>query len=385
MNKKPNLLVPIAGKGQRFVDAGYTMPKPLIMVDGNHIIDWSFMSIDPNEYNITFIVRQDHIDNFGIDTILKHKFGNDINIVKTDKVTRGTVESCLLASDIINTDTPLVVYTLDVHFQPTFKLKDVDPNVDGLILTFKANSPSYSYVQLDEKGCVVKTAEKSVISENAAVGIYYFAKGSVFVKHAQSMISNNMQTNGEFYVCPLYNLMIESGDTITTTQVDKMYLMGTPTELDFFKQSINKKFGKKPIALCSDHSGIRLKDSVKRILIELGYDYIDFGTYTDVDCDYHDYVTQAAQFINDGTCDYGFAFCRSGQGVNIASNKQPGIRSALIYNEFAAEMAMRHNCANFFAFSEKNTTDEQMREYIQIISTNTFDGGRHQVRLQKLK
>jgi ribose 5-phosphate isomerase RpiB len=57
----------------------------------------------------------------------------------------------------------------------------------------------------------------------------------------------------------------------------------------------------------------------------------------------------------------------------------------LIYNDFAAEMSVRHSAANFFTFSEKYTTEEQMEQYIKIFSSNTFDGGRHQVRLQKIK
>lgn len=382
---KPNLLVPIAGKGQRFLNDGYTMPKPLIMVDNKHIIDWSFLSLNSSEYNITFVVRKDHVNDFGIDEILKDKFGKDINVVVTDVVTRGTVESCLLAKDIINNDSPLVIYTLDVHFQPVFSINDVDSNDDGMILTFKANSPSYSYVQVDKDNKAIKTAEKQVISENAAVGIYYFKSGLKFVQAAEEMIDRNLTTNEEFYVCPLYNLMINNGDKISIKHVDKMYLMGTPEELNFFNKSINKQFGNKPIALCSDHSGIKLKNIVKKLLTKMNYSFIDFGTYTDNSCDYYDYIKLATQSIVEGKCDFGFGFCRSGQGVNISANKQNGIKSALIYNDFAAEMSVRHSAANFFTFSEKYTTEEQMEQYIKIFSSNTFDGGRHQVRLQKIK
>ena len=386
MKNRPNLLVPIAGKGQRFIDSGHNMPKPLIMVDNKQIIDWSFLSIDPKEYQITFVVRQDHIDNFGIDSILIQKFGDSINIIATPTITRGTVESCLLAEKYIDNDNPLVIYTLDVHFQPKFYVKDIDKSIDGMILTFKDNSTSYSYVQLDENQRVIKTAEKNVISENAAVGIYYFSKGSTFVRHGKNMIENNLHlTNNEFYVCPIYNLMIEEGSYIVNKSVDKMYLMGTPEELYFFKKYINKVFGKKPIALCSDHSGLTLKNKTKSILTKMGYEFIDFGTHTSINCDYYDYIKQAGQFIEEGICDYGLFFCRTGQGVNIAANKLSSVRSALVYNENTAEMAVRHNAANVFSFSENHTDIEQMENYIKIIAYNTFDGGRHQVRLQKIK
>ena len=381
---KPILLVPIAGKGQRFVDDGFHMPKPLIMVDDKHIIDWSFLSINKDEYDIVFVVRKEHIYNFGMDTILRNKFGEDIKIVETDKITSGTVASCLLAKDLINNKQQLVIYTLDVHFQNQFSINAVDKESDGFILTFKANNPAYSYAELDEAGLVLRTAEKEVISENAAVGIYYFKEGSTFVKYAEEMIDKNLRTNNEFYVCPLYNLMIKNGLKVRTAQVDKMYLMGTPNELNFFKNNVNKHFGEKPIALCSDHSGFELKEITKQILDEKGLKYIDFGTYVKKDCDYNDYVKQVTQFIQDKYCDFGFVFCRSGQGVNMAANKQKGIRSSLISDEWTAEMAVRHGCSNVFAFSEKNIDKDLMEKCIDKIQHNTFDGGRHINRVQRL-
>jgi RpiB/LacA/LacB family sugar-phosphate isomerase len=319
-----------------------------------------------------------------MDTILRNKFGEDIKIVETDKVTSGTVASCLLAKDFINNEQQLVIYTLDVHFQNKFSINDVDKDSDGFILTFKANNPAYSYAELDEDGLVLRTAEKEVISENAAVGIYYFKEGSTFVKYAEEMIDKNLRTNNEFYVCPLYNLMIESGLKVRTKQVEKMYLMGTPNELNFFKNHVNKNFGDKPIGLCSDHSGFELKEITKQILDEKGLKYIDFGTYVKKDCDYNDYVKSVTQFIQDKYCDFGFVFCRSGQGVNMAANKQKGIRSSLVSDEWTAEMAVRHGCSNVFAFSEKNIDRDLMEKCIDKIQHNTFDGGRHINRVQRL-
>ena len=136
--------------------------------------------------------------------------------------------------------------------------------------------------------------------------------------------------------------------------------------------------------MCSDHSGFELKEITKKILESRGIKFIDFGTYIKKDCDYNDYIVQACQFIRDNDCDFGFAFCRSGQGVNMAANKQKGIRSALISDEFSAEMAVRHNCANFFTFSERVIDKDLMMKLIDEIQTNTFDGGRHISRIQKL-
>ena len=99
--KKYNLLLPIAGKAQRFIDAGYTMPKPLILARNKHVIDWALESMDTSDCNLIFLVRVDHIYNFSIDKILKQKFGDDIKIVKVNTVTRGALETCTLAREYI--------------------------------------------------------------------------------------------------------------------------------------------------------------------------------------------------------------------------------------------------------------------------------------------
>ena len=219
MSKKYNLLLPIAGKAQRFIDQGYTMPKPLIMVKDKHVIDMAVSSIDITDCNLIFAVRLDHINNFSIDAILKQKFGEDIKIVVIDKVTDGSISTCLLAEDLINNDTPLIIYTPDVYFQNQFDPNSIDSELDGFILTFKANSPAHSYVSLDENNLALRTAEKEVISSNAAVGVYYYKTGKMFVDYAKEMISKNIRTNGEFYICPMYNLLIRDNKKVSISTV----------------------------------------------------------------------------------------------------------------------------------------------------------------------
>lgn len=382
--KKANILIPIAGRGQRFVDQGFVMPKQLIMVDGKQMIDRSLESIkDLTDHNLIFCVRRDHVSNFSIDNILKSRYGDDITIVVVDEVTRGSVETCMLAKKYIDNDDPLVVYTLDVCFEPKFALNQVDLEYDGCILTFKSNNPAYSYVEKDVNGFVTKTAEKEVISDNSAVGIYTFTRGSDFVEAAIEMMATEATTNGEYYVCPLYNIMIAGGKKITTLPITKMHLMGTPEELDFYVTRSIKKFGDKPIALCADHSGYGIKEVCKDILDGLGISYVDYGTFVTKDCDYNDYVFQATDAINTGASDFVLAFCRSGQGVNIAGNKQPGIRGALIYDVDSAKYAMKHNCANYFAIPSRITTTPKMSQIIDMLLNETFDGGRHATRILK--
>ena len=213
--KKYNLLLPIAGKAQRFIDAGYTMPKALILAKNKHVIDWAMDSIDTNECNLIFMVRVDHVYNFSIDKILKQKFGDDITIVKLKEVTRGALETCTLAREHIDNNLPLIVYTPDVHFGPVFNPETISADSDGFLLTFTANSPDHSYSEYDQDGIVTNVVEKEVISKEANVGLYYFKSGKIFLKYADEMINNEIMYKNEFYIAPMYNLMIRDGLKIT--------------------------------------------------------------------------------------------------------------------------------------------------------------------------
>jgi len=358
------------------------MPKPLILAKGKHVIDWSLESVDTSECNLIFIVRLDHIYNFSIDKILKQKFGEDITIISVDHITQGALETCLLAEGHIDNDIPLYIYTPDVYFGPQF-----DPNcvgdADGFLLTFLANSPDHSYAEIDEQGNVSRVVEKEVISEHANVGLYYFKTGSMFLKYAWEAIDKKLLIKGEYYIAPIYNFMVRDGLKVTACDTEKMHILGTPATFEFFCDRVLPKFGDKPIALACDHSGFDLKEQAREILDEYQIPYIDCGTYVNKPCDYFDYVSQSATLINNNDCDFGLSFCRSGQGVNISGNKA-GLISALCFDEFTAEMSIRHNCANHFAVPSKYVDKDMLRKMIQIWFTTTFDGGRHFTRLNKV-
>lgn len=384
MGKKVNILIPMAGKAKRFLDEGFVMPKPLIMAGDKPIIDWSMQSIDHKDCNLIFVVRNEHVCNYSIDKILKQKFGEDIKIVKTYGDTRGSVETCLFAKDLIDDGNPLVVYCLDVFFEPTFDPYSIPADLDGLLLTFKSNSPNYSYTDVDKNGRVINVVEKTAISNNANVGVYCFNRGLDFVNYAQQMIKEDLTTNGEFYIAPLYNLMIKSGYNVGIREVDKMHVMGTPKELDFFVKTSLNKFGRGRVALCCDHSGFDSKEHFKKLLSQAMIDYVDYGCYTPDDCDQVDYTKIACNAIKSNICSHGIGFCRTGQAVNIAANKFDGIRSALIFNEYTAEYSIKHNGANFFTIATKFVDEDECSKILKKLLTTGFEGGRHQVRVQKI-
>jgi hypothetical protein len=106
--------------------------------------------------------------------------------------------------------------------------------IDGGILTFEATHPKWSYARVGTDGFVSEVAEKKVISNEATVGVYYWKKGSDYVKYAEQMIEKNIRVNNEFYVCPVFNEAIGAGKKIKVKRVENMWGIGTPEDLETF-------------------------------------------------------------------------------------------------------------------------------------------------------
>jgi hypothetical protein len=104
-------------------------------------------------------------------------------------------------------------------------------NVDAGILTFYAKDAKWSYAEADDNGIVSKVAEKEVISDHATCGVYYWKHGRDYVKYAKQMITKNIRTNNEFYVCPVFNEAIADGKKVKIFPTMNMYGLGTPQDL----------------------------------------------------------------------------------------------------------------------------------------------------------
>ena len=112
---------------------------------------------------------------------------------------------------------------------------------DGAILTFEAIHPKWSYAKCDDNNIVTEVAEKNVISRNATVGVYYWKRGSDYIKYAEQMIEKDIRVNNEFYVCPVYNEAIQDGKKIVIDKVDEMHGLGTPDDLKNFIHYLENK------------------------------------------------------------------------------------------------------------------------------------------------
>ncbi|MBR5998052.1 MAG: ribose 5-phosphate isomerase B [Deltaproteobacteria bacterium] len=138
------------------------------------------------------------------------------------------------------------------------------------------------------------------------------------------------------------------------------------------------------LAIASDHGGLGLKNIIGEWLAHKGIDYEDMGTFSEESVDYPDYGALVARAVGEGRAERGILVCGTGIGMSIVANKFPGIRAALVHDEFTAKMAGEHNCANILVLGGRVLEASQACELVQIWLNTPFAGGRHQRRLDKI-
>jgi len=240
-DNKMNVLIPMAGAGSRFQQAGYTFPKPLIDVKGKPMIQVVVENLGIDA-NFIFVVQKEHREKYNLDTLLNLIAPNS-KVVEVDGLTEGAACTALLAKEYIDNDNPLFFANSDqfVEWDSTeFMYKMNETDADGGIVSFRATHPKWSFAKVDENGLVTEVAEKNPISDIATVGYYYWKHGSDFVKYAEEMIEKDIRVNNEFYVCPVFNQAIEGGKQIRTFDIPKMWGLGTPEDLKYYLENYGK-------------------------------------------------------------------------------------------------------------------------------------------------
>ena len=229
-----NILIPMAGAGARFEQAGYSFPKPLIDVNGKPMMQLIVENLNIDARHI-FIVQKSHYEQYNLKHLLSLITNDNCEVVQVDGITEGAACTTLLAKKFIDNDDPLIIANADQWIEwesNEFMWSMAGSNIDGGIVTFKATHPKWSFARLGDDGFVSEVAEKKCISDIATVGIYYWRKGNDYVKYAQQMIDKDIRTNNEFYVCPVFNEAIADGKKIKIYPVAKMWGMGTPEDLE---------------------------------------------------------------------------------------------------------------------------------------------------------
>ncbi len=231
-----NVVLPAAGDGQRFRDAGYRRPKPFIEINNKSMIENVIDNLKMSGAEYTLLLRRAHIESN--QEAVEKLSTKGCSIVSVDELTEGAACTVLLAREYYDSDQPLLIANTDqlVNFRLEEFYEDcVARDLDGSILVFEdlSRNPKWSFARVNETGQVVEVAEKRPISDLATVGIYLFRRGSDFIQAALEMIDSNDRLNNEFYTCPVYNYLINKGARIGIYQVssDDMMGLGTPEDL----------------------------------------------------------------------------------------------------------------------------------------------------------
>jgi NDP-sugar pyrophosphorylase family protein len=229
------LLIPMAGHGSRFTQAGHTCPKPLIPIRGQTMIERVVENLEIlRPVRTVFVVLEQHYDSVNERLSKLVDFG--CFVVPIPTVLPGAAHSCLAAAKVLDLTDAVVVANCDQLMLWSYRdFTNLKPwEADGIIWTFSSNSDKNSYVEIDTQGRVLRVREKEVISNHATCGVYYWRRALDMLWSCQKMIDKGITTNGEAYLAPSYNELIAAGAEIRTLPVMKHYPIGTPEDLEAF-------------------------------------------------------------------------------------------------------------------------------------------------------
>ena len=239
MDSSIHLVIPMAGKGSRFTEGGFEIPKPLIEIYGKPMFFWAIQSIRKfvDLASLRIVVLEEHVINFNIDRVILELYPEAL-IIALPEVTKGSVITCIKGVEDIKDHKPVVFndcdhYFISTEFYKFCKLTQYASS-DGALLTFKSNSSNYSYIKRDSQGGVIGTVEKKVVSDDAICGCYYFTNKNIFCSAAEAYIS--ICADKEYFMSGVYDYLIHTG-LVKTIPTDFHIPCGTPSELDKAKKS----------------------------------------------------------------------------------------------------------------------------------------------------
>lgn len=204
-----NIVIPMAGRGIR--TSNFSVPKPLIKFGNKTMIEMAIESLDLDGDYI-FIQRDYQNDewNHELETVTR-TLVPDSKIIRINYVTDGPACSALLATPLIANDESLLITNCDQIMKwdsSKFQSFLTEKELDGIVVTYDADTPKNSYVKLNEHNIAIEFAEKKVISRHSLNGIHFWREGGMFIKSAMEMINQKDSVNGEYYIAPSYNYLL---------------------------------------------------------------------------------------------------------------------------------------------------------------------------------
>ncbi len=232
---KLNIVMPMAGLGSRFRQAGFAAPKPLIDVRGRPMYAWATESLPLDRCaRLIFILLASQPECPELQRDIEQRYARHRPIVLTvPELTAGQAITVLRAKEFIDTDEPLLIHNADTAFDadPSWVDAAWNERLDGALLVFPSQEKRWSFSRENAQGRVDLVREKEVISPWATTGTYWFRRGRDFVRAAGARFQSGRRDASEFYVGPLYNDLIAAGAQVKNFVIRKLYCFGTPEDL----------------------------------------------------------------------------------------------------------------------------------------------------------
>lgn len=236
-----NIVIPMAGRGSRLAGHLSGLPKPLIEVAGRPLWEWATrcLPID-SAVQVIFVILREHEESYGLSKRLKSAFPtSQVEAVVLDGVTDGQLCTVVQSKHLLHGEDSLVIFNADTWFRHDVGdfLKAAD-SFAGVLGVAERPGDQWSFVRTSATGEVVEVAEKHRISGLACTGLYHFASASQFMEDARTMLAARRSINGEYFVAPVYQLMIDRGECLGTVRAAEFFPIGTPEELVKFETRI---------------------------------------------------------------------------------------------------------------------------------------------------
>lgn len=238
-----NIVITMAGRGSRFYDAGYTIPKYEISAHGRSLFDWSMLSLRHflgRDSRMVFVCLAENRSSDYVRSRCELLGLNDVSIVELEQVTDGQATSAYLSHELWRPDEPLLIYNIDTYVNPRALCPaNIRAGSDGWVPCVQVSGEHWSFVKLGEDGWAVDLAEKRRISEFASIGLYWFARAGRYVQAYERFFADpGNLVRGERYIAPLYRQLLREGGKVSITDLPQsdVHVLGTPAELASFLQ-----------------------------------------------------------------------------------------------------------------------------------------------------
>lgn len=236
-----NIVITMAGRGSRFYDAGYTVPKYEILAHGRSLFDWSMLSLRhflARDSRLVFVCLADNRSADYVRGRCEMLGLDDVHIVELQQLTDGQATSAYVSREVWRPEEPLLIYNIDTYVNPrALNPADIRAGSDGWVPCFQVPGEHWSFVKLGADGWATDLAEKKRISDYASIGLYWFAQAGRYVQAYERFFADPANlVRGERYVAPLYRQILAEGGKISIADLalQDVHVLGTPAELETF-------------------------------------------------------------------------------------------------------------------------------------------------------